>query len=617
MKFFAPIAFWFALTLPVVVVFYLLKRKRNMRLVSSTLLWQKFLSETQANAPFQRLRHNWLLVFQLLLLALAVFALARPYFAGQAKNTGLRVLVLDGSASMQATDEKPNRFEKARAEALKWADGLKGNERMMILYAGAKTEVKQSPTSDKLALRRALQSCSVSDSPTRLAEALKTAAAFTFEKRGEEEVVSGDIHLFSDGAAPDLGELANRNLPLVYHRIGQSGNNVGIVGIDVRADPDNPSRRAIYAKIGNFSTNARPLEIELLFDGQSRDVRPLELTPTNAQAIVFTTEQTNDGIFTVRFPAGDDLAVDNQASIVSLLPLPVNALLVTRGNRFLEKALRASPNVRLRVAASLTAAAPGFDLVVLDDVVPVVWPVANTLAIHVAKPSWFTNVGHADGPTVVDWKNAHPLLRFAGFDNVDILESLAVKPPTWGVTLVEARETPLIIAGEVEQHRLVWVAFDPLQSTWPMRISFPIFMANAIEWLNPASTTGSHLTARCGEALRLGLVQAVTEAKVTRPDGSVKDLAFETPTREILYADTAQQGRYRIHAGTNDAIFCVNLLDSLESDIRPRDELPMGRFGSVSATTIKRANLEVWRWIALGALAVLLFEWWWYHKRTA
>ena len=70
MNFLAPIAFWFAATLPIVVVFYLLKRKRVVKLVSSTMLWQKFLAETQANAPFQRLRHNWLLLFQLLLLVL-------------------------------------------------------------------------------------------------------------------------------------------------------------------------------------------------------------------------------------------------------------------------------------------------------------------------------------------------------------------------------------------------------------------------------------------------------------------------------------------------------------------------------------------------------------------
>jgi hypothetical protein len=78
MSFLEPLAFWFALSLPVVVVLYLLKRKRVVKLVSSTLLWQRFLAENQANAPFQRLRKNWLLLLQLLMLALAVLARAQP-----------------------------------------------------------------------------------------------------------------------------------------------------------------------------------------------------------------------------------------------------------------------------------------------------------------------------------------------------------------------------------------------------------------------------------------------------------------------------------------------------------------------------------------------------------
>jgi hypothetical protein len=42
MHFLAPLAFAFAAAIPVVIVFYLLKRKRVVKLVSSTLLWQKF-----------------------------------------------------------------------------------------------------------------------------------------------------------------------------------------------------------------------------------------------------------------------------------------------------------------------------------------------------------------------------------------------------------------------------------------------------------------------------------------------------------------------------------------------------------------------------------------------
>src|SRR5205809_4372208 len=175
MNFLASLAFVFAASIPVVILFYLLKRKRVVKLVSSTLLWQKFLSETQASAPFQKLRKNWLLILQIILLALTVFALARPYFATKTKPAQLRVVILDASASMQATDETPSRFEKARAEALKWVDSLKDNDQMVVLQAGANTEVKQSATGERAALRRGLNACACSDGPTRLVPALKMA----------------------------------------------------------------------------------------------------------------------------------------------------------------------------------------------------------------------------------------------------------------------------------------------------------------------------------------------------------------------------------------------------------------------------------------------------------
>ena len=41
--------------------------------------------------------------------------------------------------------------------------------------------------------------------------------------------------------------------------------------------------------------------------------------------------------------------------------------------------------------------------------------------------------------------------------------------------------------------------------------------------------------------------------------------------------DTYKQGIYRLRLGTNDMVFCVDLLDSAESNIKPRDELQSRR----------------------------------------
>ena len=615
MSFLAPAAFAFAAAIPVVIVFYLLKRKRVVKLISSTLLWQKFLAETQANAPFQRLRHNWLLLLQILMLLLAVFALSRPYFTGTAKSSRLRVLILDSSASMQATDVKPSRFEQARSEALKWVDGLKDNDQMVVLVAAANTEVKQSATSDKGALRRAIESSRATDSPTRMREALQLAETLV---KNQADKDNPEIHLFSDGAIPSLAEFENKNLPLIYHRVGERANNLGIASLDVRPNPDNPAQRAIFTSVVNPSTNTQITDIELRFGDDVVETKSITATGTNTLPIVFLATQPRDGIFTVKIGGADDLAADNQASVVSILPRPVKVLLVTRGNRFLEKAIRPVPNVQLTIAAVLADDAPGYDIVVLDDVTPVMWPKGSVLAIHVNFTNLFPEVSRAEAPAIVDWKNTHPLLRFVSFDNVFINESLAVKAPIWGVPIVDSSTTPLVIAGEIERKRVVWMGFDTMQTTWPLRISFPIFIQNALEWLNPASGNASQLTVKSGDPFRLALADAVDTAQITTPDGAVKTVSLEKNTRELIFGDTTKQGIYKLRAGTNDLSFCVNLMDAAESDIRPREELPLGKFGAgVAATRLERANMELWRWIALAGLVVLLFEWWWYHKRSA
>jgi hypothetical protein len=617
MSFLAPLAFFFAASIPVVVVFYLLKRKRVVKLVPSTLLWQRFLAETQASAPFQKLRHNWLLILQLLLLLLAVLALSRPFFKGNARGSQLRIVILDASASMQATDVRPTRFELAKAQALELVDALKPEEQMMVLLAGGNTVVKQSPTSDKATLRRVIQSSEPADSPTRIADALKTAAAFTFEKRGEEEVAAAEIHLFSDGAIPGLEAFENRGLPLVFHRVGSRAANLGITALEARSNPENPAQRAIYTGVLNASSNAVTTELELLFDGQPLDARAITIGPGESQPQVFVAAQDRDGVFTVKLKVEDDLAVDNEASVVSVLPKPARVLLVTRGNRFLEKALAAVPAVTLTVSPDLTDTGGAHDFVVLDSVPPTVWPEGNVLAFAVSPTNWFEIVGDVEAPALVDWKSTHPLMRYAPFDTVGVSRSAVVASPGWGTALLECPQGALMVAGDLGRQRIAWVGFDSLESNWPLRVSFPIFIANAVEWLNPAGARNAQLLVRSGDPFQFGLLHPVPTAEVRLPGGETRTLDVDPARPEIAFGDTARSGIYRVVAGTNRVTFCVNLLDAGESSIQPRSELNLGQYDTIEANVERQANTELWRTLALLGLAVLMVEWWWYHKRTA
>jgi len=216
----------------------------------------------------------------------------------------------------------------------------------------------------------------------------------------------------------------------------------------------------------------------------------------------------------------------------------------------------------------------------------------------------------------VDWKSAHPLLRYAGFDNVQVMQSLSAKTPTWATSLVEAPQAPLAFAGELGRQRIIWIGFDTLESNWPLRVSFPIFIANAVDWLNPANARSGQLLVKAGDPFRLALTEPVTSAQVSSPGAAFKTLTLDPNANELVFGDTLKQGIYKVRIGTNETVFCVNLLDAAESNIKPRDTVDLGKYTKVAATTKQRANMELWRTIAAIGLGMLLFEWWYYHRRT-
>lgn len=614
MSFLTPAAFLFALALPAVLAMYVLRRRRTPRVVSSTVLWTRFLAESRANSPFQRLRRQLLLILQLLLLALAVFALARPRTSGAESRPGLRILVLDASASMQAVDESPNRFEKAREEALALVDSLSGSAMQgVVILSGAATEVRQAATSDRTALRQALRAARVSDAPTRMAEALQVAETLV---RGTPDA---EVHLFSDGSFGGLEAFATRDLPLVYHRVGRRVRNVGLVRMDVRTDPEDPRRRSVFAAAWNPGEEPLLGMAEVLVDGRVLEERPLEVPATNTVPLTFDLEADGDVVVAVRLRVEDDLSVDNEVRLPSRAPKPLKVRLVTRGNRFLEKAIRsAGSRVDLEVVPELDPKALPAAVTVLDDVLPDRLPEeGGLLAVHVVPPAWFPGGStNLEAPPVIDWRSTHPLMRFVGLESVQVGKTLSVAPPAWGQVVVESTRTPLVVAGDVGRSRVVWIGFDLLESTWPLRIGFPIFVANALEWLDPEGRRSVSDTVQPGQALRWPVVSDATEARVVRPDGTAETVAIGAGMREVLHAGTERQGIYRIESGTNSALYAVNLMDPAETDVRPAEKIDLGRRGDVAAADPVQGGRELWRIFAACVLAVMLLEWWWFHRRA-
>ncbi|HVF11140.1 MAG TPA: BatA and WFA domain-containing protein [Abditibacteriaceae bacterium] len=616
MNLIAPLNFLFAGLIGIIVLLYILRLKRKERVVSSTLLWQSALRDLQANAPWQRLRSSLLMWLQILFLLLAVFALVRPAIKVLAAGGHPSAIIIDASASMEATDVRPSRFENARAEAGRLINALSEGDSATLIQAGAQTKVLAPLTANKNILKRAVANAHTQDTGCNLREAVVLASSLL---RGQK---NAQIYVLSDGAVPPITDLAIGNIGLQFVRVGKGNDNVAITAMDVRRDYGGSNKAQIFVTVRNFSNRERTVNLELSHDGNLVMVRPVTIAARGQQAELFSDTDFEAGLFSVRFDADDNLKSDNVAYATLAAPRNIKVLLLSNGNLFLEKALNLDPNVQLVRGStgglSTANAAGDYDVVVCDGVAAANLPATNQLVFNtVTELSPVTKIGAAPNPSVADWDRKHPVTRFAPWNDMNLREALAVQLKPWGEAIVEAERTPLVVAGERGGRRIVWCGFDLLATDLPLRVAFPIFITNALHWLaapRGLATEGS--PQRAGEPVPLNVPAAAQEITITGPDKSKRRIPVSTTP--VLYDGAEQVGAYTASAkaGKDDwrQTFGVSLLNKAESDLQPRDVLQVGTGKPVSAASHARANKELWGYLILFALALLGLEWWVYHR---
>src|SRR5262249_35064043 len=99
---------------------------------------------------------------------------------------------------------------------------------------------------------------------------------------------------------------------------------------------------------------------------------------------------------------------------------------------------------------------------------------------------------------------------------------------------------------------------------------------------------------------------------ITTPDSETKDVVANNGA--AVFGETLRAGVYDVK---NGASFGVSLLSEAESNTLPRGSINT-RSGELNGQPEGlKSEREIWRWIALFVLVVLMLEWWVYHRRVA
>jgi Ca-activated chloride channel homolog len=623
MSFLAPAALLLSLlALPIILLYMLRLRRREVR-VSSVYLWQKMVRDREANAPWQKLRRNLLLLLQLLILALLVLALAQPYLVRSGVVDGSVVLLLDGSASMLATDSAPDRWAQAQVQAAQLIDELGGGNQMTLILVGQTPQILAAATTDKGVLREAVNTAVAQPAPANW------PAAFALASGAAQGFSQAQILLISDGGIPP--DLPNPSAELRYLPIGQSASNLAISALAGRPIPNEADETGatdetpyqLLATVSNWGEFDQTTRLDLLLDGQLHDVQELVVPAGGSQNVVWdvtvplTQTVIAEALITPR--TADHLAADNRALTVLNSDQKTTVAIIGQNNLFLERVLDILPHLQT------VSPDQGADLTIFNGVpVPNPPPAGDILLINPVpeQDPAFLTVGDVLTDTAAIRLEASPILQFVEWRGLNIAEMREVSAPNWQntQTLVEAPGGPLLLVGEQNGHRRAVLSFNLNQSDLPLRIAFPILMANLTSWLSPGVPFVVPENMSPGEVVTLIPQPQTTAVQITLPDGTT----WESPLQEqeLLFSDTQQLGLYQVALRQGETwqpagAFAINLFAPLEANIQPRAELQLG------AQTIGNANQDptpsqwpLWPYLAAFALLVLLIEWWIYQQGT-
>jgi hypothetical protein len=642
-----PLALLLSLIGIPIVIFYILKVRLRRVPVSTNLFWNQLFEEKPPRALWRNLRYWISLLAQLLILTGLVLAIADPILSWRNSGAQKIVLIMDVSASMQATDIEPTRFDAAKKAAQRFLDGVREQDSVAIVATGPQPEVLLGMGNHLPSLRRAIENLSPIDAATSVPLAIELS------KQLIGNAPNGRIIAFTDEIVDHEWETNPEQLAIECRSIGSNASNVGIVKFQSRRSMVDALGYELLIEVLNASDEAVECRLEIDLDQRPVDVFPLKLAPNETWTRTIEKTSLEGGVLKAMLSKfennqADNLSKSNQLRLDdtawAILPGRViqPVLIVSPGNFFLQKVFAANPLVRVQQTNQIPETWPQDAVVVLHKLMPDKLPPNPLMIIDPdTSTSLFRVDGLIDSPLVTDQDKASPLMTHVRLDNVTL-------PSTKKLSFIDGSAKPIAssvggdpIFATLQQQgsKCVVLSVNLEQSDLAFRTVFPILASNAIAWFTGQSGELS-LALAGGQTVRLESAsnqsEPITDAPLwlVSPDKQVNLQAGRTlgplqqigvwelfklsgsenastsdqkrpsnrPTAEILAASGEKTGRY-----------AVNLQSSLETNIRRKN--PVGH--PLSATREGSwFTYPIWLYLAALIGILLVIEWGLYQRRV-
>jgi len=474
----------------VVVTLYLLRRTPRPAVVSNVGFWLEAMQKAKPRLLASTRIPLWSLLLSLLVALLLVFLLGGPRFGEGVRGT--TVVVLSADRSMGAVEAGRTRLDRALDETRAWVDRATAGGQVAVVRAGIRPRVLMPLTDDDADLGRALDGFVLDDGPADLDAAVALADALVQQHGG-----TGQILVVAD-RAPEQRSRA----PSVLVPVGAGADDLAVESLVARRAPDAVGEYAVRAEVVSHSSRQAHARLvvrdrDVVIVDQALELGPYERRVVRGQGFSSAQAELTATLEEVDIAGSADALGSSDTAYAVAAPLePLEVLLVTPGNRWLEAALSVHPMARAEVIAPAELGARSaaelleHDVVILDRVA--LGPAAEHPALWVLAPPGGAGVEVGERiaqPEVTAALASHAALGGARMEGVSIAHARALVPARSDRVLVRSGDHALVLAREQAGRRLVATGFELADTDLVERPSFPLVAHHTLRWLAARSET--------------------------------------------------------------------------------------------------------------------------------
>ena len=580
------------ITIPLLILLYILKRNYKEEVISSTILWNEVYKNTKANTPWEKLRKNIMLLLQIIILLLIIFSLMKPFlnFGGRSyKNV---IIVLDTTASMGAEYGSITRLEQGKSLAKEFIKNTKEDTNTYIINFDGNSNLLQNGDFDKNISNEVIDNISQSKSTGDIKDSLSFVKAI-----GEGIEEDYEVVVFTDQEI-SLGDINGKVVLLANAGVNASIDNIAHKTLEDKV--------RVIATVTNRGKGVYEGDFTLYSENKILAVEALSLQEGENKTLTFDFNKIEGEVIKGELSRKDMILDDNTFNHVIGNKKVNKVLIVTEQNLFLEKAFSILENTEIYKTDSLDNLTniDKYDLYVFDNVTPNIMPSSGSILFINPSSNEFFDV--VKGGELGEAKGvSSELSNYLSEMTFTVAKYNEISIPYYGRSFLNIDESSIGFKGEVDGRKIAALSFDLHDSDFALKKEFPILMYElGGELISNGFVYKSNF--KTSDKVNVNGINLDSIMSLTYPSGKSVELKSGDEVK------ATELGVYKVEELEEKELFSVNYPSEKESNTNMDNLSQIENKGNISSDLIRGLNISPL--LIILAILFVAFEWIMYKR---